>query len=183
MRVCNLDYRLDGTPGDGALITERLYLDDHLTGDLADSDLRPVSGLLVARIEPDNGPKRWSRPVLSMIAGMALAFTVSLAVRSRSARRHDAPRATTRHALGTVTQHQQKKNVGHYRVVRRKAHRSTHPHSRRRRGASREPGHSRSQYTARSTAPVVPTYGAVHVPARSRMPVRARRGAEFGFER
>jgi hypothetical protein len=183
MGVCNLDYRLGGTLGDDALMTERLYLDDHLTEDLADSDLRPVSGLLVACIEPDNRPKRWSRPVLSMIAGLALAFTVSLAVRSRSARRHDTPRAVTRKTISTAKLHQQKKNVGHYRVARRKAHRSTHPHSRRRRGASREPGHSQSQYTARSTAPVVPTYGAVHVPARSRMPVRARRGAEFGFER
>lgn len=183
MRVCNLDYRVDGTPGDGALITERLYLDDHLTEDLADSDLRPVSGLLVARIEPDNGPKRWFRPVLSMIAGLLLAFTVSLAVRSRSARRHDSPRTTTRNALGTVTLHQQKKSVRHHRVARRKAHRSARAHSRRRRGASRERDHSQSQYTARSTASVVPTYDAARMPARSRMPVRARRGAEFGFER
>lgn len=66
MRVCNLDYRMDGTLGDDALMTERLYLDDHLTEDLADSDLRPVSGLLVACIEPDNRPKRWSRPVLAI---------------------------------------------------------------------------------------------------------------------
>jgi hypothetical protein len=182
MEVCNLDSRLGDSPGEGAS-TERLYLDDHLAEDLTDSDLRPVSGLLVARIGPNNRTKRWFSPVLSVIAGLLLAFTVSLAVRSRSARRHDAPRAATRNTPNTVTLHQQKKHVGHYRVARRKTHHSTHPHARRRRKVNGEPDHSQSQYTARSTASAVPTYDAAHLPARSRVPVQARRGAEFGFER
>jgi hypothetical protein len=180
MGVCNLDYRIGDSAREDAP-TERLYLDDRLIEDFADSGSGPVSGLLVARIESDNRPGGWSRRVLFTVVGLVLAFVVSLTVRSRSASRHGAPRALTRNPVSATTVHRQKKSVGKHRRELGQAHRRARPHARRQYRASRERDYS--QYTARPTLPVVPTHSARVIP-RSRMLVRARRrGEEFGFER
>jgi hypothetical protein len=180
MGVCNLDYRIGDSASEDAP-TERLYLDDRLIEDLADRGSRPVSGLLVVRIESDNRPGGWSRRVLFAIVGLVLAFVVSLAVRSRSASRHDAPRALTRSPVSAITVHWQEKSVSKHRREPGKAYRRARTHARRRYRAS--PKRDYSQYTARPIVPVVPTHTARVVP-RSRMLVRARRrGEEFGFER
>jgi hypothetical protein len=174
MGVCDVDERFDAP-------TERLYLDDRLVEDFDDAGEPPASGLPVAHIECGRRWRPWLRAVVYTFGGVLVTLAVSVAVRSRVVRGHNAGSAAKR-AAGPQPLERHRRVVD-LRRPPRPIRRVARPHIHHRR--SRESTRRVYPYTRLPNTSAVPAAPAqtVQVPVRRSARVLAPRGEEFGFER
>jgi hypothetical protein len=175
MAVSSFDGQLNGDVFEDSP-TVRLFLDDALVDDLDFVKPQRMPGMVVVRIESEDR-QAWSSAAVVVLASVLLALAVVLALRLRNSHKHSAVRPVPRAAIA--------------RPLDRPASTSArHGSQRRARRRTRRPAHHRRVAIGRTRVPqrmhlVLPVVPAqvVDVPPHRPVPVPARHGEEFGFER
>jgi hypothetical protein len=176
MAISSFDGQLKGDVFEDSP-TVRLFLDDALVDDLDYVEPQRMPGMLVVRIEPVDRQTWSSAAVVVVLASVLLALAVILALRLRNSHKHSTGRPVSRAAIARPLDRPASTSARHgsQRRARRRTRRSAH-HRRVAIGSTRVPQRTHL------VLPVVPTR-VVDVSPRRPVPVPARRGEEFGFER
>lgn len=156
--------------------TVRLFLEDALFDDLDYVEPHRMAGMLVVRIESEERQAWSSAAVVVVLASVLLALAVVLALRLRSSHKHSAGRPVSRAAIARPLD--RPASASARRESQRRARRRARP-ARHRRVAI---GGTRVPQRTRLVLPVVPVR-VVDAPPHRPVPVPARHGQEFGFER